>query len=464
MSNAKNEFRVAMYWDFENIHAAHFDLHNGEGAYHRVSNRNQQQDPLFEVEVVTSFAATIGAVVINRAYANWQNFAKYRNGLLKHAIDLVQLYPTGSHGKNGEDIRMSLDVLEDVYRFPHITHILLVSGDSDFIPLVHKIQQLDKYVIGIGVERATNNYFTSACNEFKFFKTLQAMRDDSAPVTAPAPASNDPRTEDLTDTGDIEDARALLLEAMKREGAEGDNWVVRAAIKPLMQRLRSTFDESDFGYKSFTAFLKACDDMVEMRQGQHDYECRLKSGSLAPAPTPVASAVPMASSELIVARQYEDILKEQGMRLPVSVSLRQGVRLAAGLFKDAAVPYKGFRALDGELAVSMASLGSPEPSRAEVEARMSDARKVRIMLYNARQFNLKGDIGPSLKTTDPALLTRAVVSAILFCLRRVIDLQDELDLTVLDSLLTREGEQSIREVIVEERDRFVRPEEDAAQP
>ena len=152
------------------------------------------------------------------------------------------------------------------------------------------------------------------------------------------------------------------------------------------------------------------------------------------------------------------------MRLPVSVSLRQGVRLAAGLFKDAAVPYKGFRALDGELAVSMASLGSPEPSRAEVEARMSDARKVRIMLYNARQFNLKGDIGPSLKTTDPALLTRAVVSAILFCLRRVIDLQDELDLTVLDSLLTREGEQSIREVIVEERDRFVRPEEDAAQP
>src|SRR6202035_6189056 len=110
--------RVALYWDFENLHAGVLELRYGPDYYATV--RNRPQEPLIDIEAIMDFAATYGDVVINRAYNNWQFYSRYRDQLLVHAADLIQLFPKGSHSKNGADIRLALDALDDARDLEHV--------------------------------------------------------------------------------------------------------------------------------------------------------------------------------------------------------------------------------------------------------------------------------------------------------------------------------------------------------
>src|SRR5689334_7487330 len=133
---------VAVYWDFENIHASLLDTRKGSGTYK--ASRYTPQDPLVDVESLMEFVASLGAVAINRAYGNWQWFARYREVLLHNAVELIQLFPPGSSAKNGADIKLCLDATEDIIRFPHIATIVIVGGDSDFLPVAQKIKATGK--------------------------------------------------------------------------------------------------------------------------------------------------------------------------------------------------------------------------------------------------------------------------------------------------------------------------------
>lgn len=162
---------VALYWDFENLHASLCE-DKDPGAYARPDNRFKPQEPLVDVQAVMDLAASFGPIAINRAYCNWQFFARYRDVLMHNAVELHQLFPPGGAAKNGADIRLCLDAAEDVARFAHIATVVVVSGDSDFMPLAHKLRAAGRTLVGVGTRNATNRHWASSCHHFRYYDTL----------------------------------------------------------------------------------------------------------------------------------------------------------------------------------------------------------------------------------------------------------------------------------------------------
>ena len=169
---------VALYWDFENLHASLCEARQ-EGGYASQDKRFRVQEPLIDIHAVVDLAASFGPVAINRAYCNWQYFGRYRDALLQCAVELIQLFPPGGSAKNGADIRLCLDAMEDVGRFSHISTLVIVSGDSDFMPLSQKVKAAGRGLVGIGTLQNTNRHWAKSCNEFRYYENLAGTPDAS---------------------------------------------------------------------------------------------------------------------------------------------------------------------------------------------------------------------------------------------------------------------------------------------
>ena len=163
---------VALYWDFENLHASLVEDKFGEGSYARPDNRFKVQEPLLDIPAIVELAASFGPIAINRAYGNWQYFGRYRDELLQCAMELIQLFPPGASAKNGADIKLCLDATEDIARFAHIGTVIIVGGDSDFMPVAQKIKAAGRTLVGVGTRRATNRHWAKSCHEFRYYDNL----------------------------------------------------------------------------------------------------------------------------------------------------------------------------------------------------------------------------------------------------------------------------------------------------
>jgi hypothetical protein len=257
---------VAIYWDFENIHASLIEQTKGVGAYRQ--SRFSPQEPVVNVAALMEFFASLGSVAINRAYGNWQWFARYREALLHNAVELIQLFPPGAAAKNGADIKLCLDATEDMIRFPHITTIVIVGADSDFLPVSQKIKAAGRILVGVGIEAATNKHWAHSCHEFRYYERL--VVEDEAPVVEET---------DLAEpsVASRPEAIDLIRRAIGRLAAnKGEPWVLKAAIRPMVLRLDPTFDEKSYGVPTFSALLKKYDSVLEVRKGQSDQEYQLK--------------------------------------------------------------------------------------------------------------------------------------------------------------------------------------------
>jgi hypothetical protein len=256
---------VALYWDFENLHAGLVEDRHGEGAYGKPDNRFKVQEPLVDVQAVVELAASFGPVAINRAYCNWQYYGRYRDALLQGGVELIQLFPPGASAKNGADIKLCLDAAEDMQRFTHIGTVIIVGGDSDFMPISQKIKAAGRMLVGIGNRPNTNRHWAKSCHEFRYYENLVAHHhEEAAPQTAaqpPAPA--DPAADMLR--------RAMRLLAE----TGGDAWVNKGAIFHMIKRLDPTFDPKEHGHANFPAMFKAMDHVVEIRKGDGDQQVRL---------------------------------------------------------------------------------------------------------------------------------------------------------------------------------------------
>jgi hypothetical protein len=168
---------VALYWDFENLHASLSEARFGEGSYSKPDGRFKAQEPLVDVQAIIELAASFGPLAINRAYCNWQFFGRYRDALLQGAVELVQLFPPGASAKNGADIRLCLDALEDMGRFAHIGTVVIVGGDSDFMPISQKIKAAGRTLIGVGDRKSTNPHWARSCHAFHYYENLIAAPD-----------------------------------------------------------------------------------------------------------------------------------------------------------------------------------------------------------------------------------------------------------------------------------------------
>ena len=279
--------RVAVYIDFDNIVISRYNQLHGRGNRVQKVKDLDPKDPataklLDEAKVdlgaVLDYASSFGTIAVSRAYADWSVAvnADYSRQLIERAVDLIQLFPTVASGKNGADIRLALDVAEDLFRLPHLTHVVIVAGDSDYIALAQRSKQLNRYVVGIGVAGSTSKALAYACNEFKDYDALPG-------VTVPAPVtsvelsqiktrrSSKPRSEN-----DI--AADLLVRALQLgQEKTDDEWQSSAGVKSQMLRLDPTFQERALGFKTFTDFAQALEKIVELDSGTTNRKIRLRN-------------------------------------------------------------------------------------------------------------------------------------------------------------------------------------------
>ena len=269
-SDTEENRSVALYWDFENLHAGLVEAKYGEGYYGRPDTRFKPQEALIDIQAIVELASSFGPVAINRAYCNWQWYGRYRDALLQSAVELIQLFSPGASAKNGADIKLCLDATEDMSRFDHLGTIIIVGGDSDFMPVAQKIKAAGRTLIGIGTQPNTNRHWAKSCHEFRYYEKLveapaaiEAVKPDEA-QPAPIAPPPDPAAETLT--------RAVRL----LSETKGEAWVNKGAVWHMIKRLDSTFDPKDHGHANFAEMVKALDAVVELRKGESDHVLRLR--------------------------------------------------------------------------------------------------------------------------------------------------------------------------------------------
>ncbi|WP_349269443.1 hypothetical protein MPNTM1_05207 [Mycolicibacterium parafortuitum] len=290
--------RVAVYLDFDNIVISRYDQVNGRNSFQRDKAKgfDEVRDKLdratVDVGAVIDFASSFGTLVLTRAYADWsaEINAWYRGQLVGRAVDLVQLFPAAAYGKNGADIRLAVDAVEDMFRLPDLTHVVIVAGDSDYIALAQRCKRLGRYVVGIGVAGSSSRMLAAACDEFVTYDALPGVPAlEPAPVAddKPAPkrrstrakaAAADP-AEDPEPPDPQASATGLLTRAL-RIGLEKDDveWLHNSAVKAQMKRMDPSFSEKSLGFRSFSDFLRSRSDIVELDESSTIRMVRLRDG------------------------------------------------------------------------------------------------------------------------------------------------------------------------------------------
>jgi uncharacterized LabA/DUF88 family protein len=301
--------RVAVYIDFDNIVISRYDQLHGRGQFQRDKARafdrtDKAADPeiveklrraTVDVGAIIDFASSFGTLVLTRAYADWSApmNADYRGQLVSRAVDLVQLFPAAAYAKNGADIRLAVDAVEDMFRLPDLTHVVIVAGDSDYIALAQRCKRLGRYVVGVGVAGSTSRALAAACDELVIYDALPGVSADdddeaAAAETGTGPAgtsgagepsggtrsrgsrrSRRPAVSDEADEAEAEDPQQVatsLLERALRLGQEKDDadWLHSSAVKSQMRRMDPSFSERALGYRSFSDFVKSRDTVAEL--------------------------------------------------------------------------------------------------------------------------------------------------------------------------------------------------------
>jgi uncharacterized LabA/DUF88 family protein len=369
---------VAVYFDFENLHAALYEREWG-GSKSYGDNRYSQQDALVNIKAVLDYARSIGDIAIKRAYNNWQWFSRYREMFNNAGLDLIQIYPKGARAKNGADIRLALDALEDVLRYPRITHAIIISSDSDFVSLAQKLKQSGVSVIGVGVQQATNAFWAQSCDEFRYYDTLLGLTEEVQSATEAEGLDKDEEEEEpAVKPMSLDEARKLMLDALRRLTAQkGEDQVPRGTLKIMMKRMDSTFDEANLGFFNFGSFLKAFSDVVEDITDDSGGKVRLRSS----AEQTGASSDPEPPASPVSEQDYALILKRGNVHPLPTLWWREAVPIVDEIFRDA--PHRqlaSFDDLEGELEARLDAAG--------LDSDPSMVHKLRGFLFALRQFHL----------------------------------------------------------------------------
>ena len=299
--------RVAVYIDFDNIVISRYDQVHGRSQFQRDRVRDFERaeksaDPdiaeklrraTVDIGAVIDYASSFGTLVLTRAYADWSApiNADYRGQLVSRAVDLVQLFPAAAYAKNGADIRLAVDAVEDMFRLPDLTHVVIVAGDSDYIALAQRCRRLGRYVVGVGVAGSTSRSLTAACDEFVTYDALPGITPTDAAAQAAAgttpakgkgreaggaPSSQgsrrgrsraaEPTDETDLESEDPQELATRLLERALRLGHEKDDadWLHSSAVKSQMKRMDPSFSEKALGYRSFSDFVKSREAVAEL--------------------------------------------------------------------------------------------------------------------------------------------------------------------------------------------------------
>lgn len=227
---------LAVFIDFENLALGARQQSSGRGT------RRTKRDGTFDMKRVLERLVEKGKIVAKRAYADWARFPEYVTPLHELGIELIEIPERGMTGKNSADIRLVVDAMELSYAKEHIDTFVIVSGDSDFTPLVSKLKENGKTVIGLGMKDSTSDLLAANCDEFVYYEDIGASAGTPT-LGDKLPTTKKPAFKLLFET----------IEALQRENVE----VMHSSLlKDTIKRKQPQFTESAYGYKSFTALLE----------------------------------------------------------------------------------------------------------------------------------------------------------------------------------------------------------------
>jgi hypothetical protein len=292
--------RVAVYIDFDNVVISRYDNLHGKQAWRNDEARLRtgstgSSDPIdiklaaaqIDIGAIVDYAASFGTVALSRAYADWSvpANAAYKHGLTNRSLQLVQLFAV-SGAKNGADIRLAVDVVEDLMRHPDFSHVVIVAGDSDYVPLAQRCKQLSRHVVGIGVAGSTSKALVAACDEFIDYADLPGVSPPPARQPAPEKAAAKKATARKTakkaaqaaEPVSADQAATDLLVRAIRVGLQksDDDWLNAGGLKSQLQRMDPAFKEKSLGFSSFRAFVESRDEQVETREENNQLKVRLR--------------------------------------------------------------------------------------------------------------------------------------------------------------------------------------------
>ena len=278
---------MAVYLDFDNIVISRYDQVHGRNSFQKDKTAGFHKQPgrltqaTVDVGAIIDFASSFGTLVLTRAYADWSADvnADYRGQLVGRAVDLVQLFPAAAYAKNGADIRLAVDAVEDMFRLPDLTHVVIVAGDSDYIALAQRCKRLGRYVVGIGITGSISRSLTAACDEFVSYDALPGV-----PVAEPKKRAKRAKAQEPDDEPEQADPQAAatgLLERALRIGHEKDDadWLHNSAVKAQMKRMDPSFSEKSLGFRSFSDFLRSRSEVAELDESSTTRMVRLRASS-----------------------------------------------------------------------------------------------------------------------------------------------------------------------------------------
>ena len=229
---------MALFCDFENIALGVRDA----------------KYPQFDIRKVLERLLLKGSIVVKKAYCDWERYKEFKSPMHEAAFELVEIPHLRQSGKNSADIRMVVDALDLCYTKPHLDTFVIMSGDSDFSPLVSKLRENNKYVIGIGVKAATSDLLAANCDEFIFYDDLVREQEAKKKKTR----AKTPKTAATQSGGKSEEERRqealdFLVETVEALIAErgGEEKLWGSLVKQTMKRRKPGFNEAFYGYRSF---------------------------------------------------------------------------------------------------------------------------------------------------------------------------------------------------------------------
>lgn len=299
MRNTDREHTMAIFCDFENL---------------AIGVRDAKYDK-FDMGKVLEHLLIKGGIVVKKAYCDWDRYREHKRAMHEAAFEMIEIPHVRQGGKNSADIRMVVDALDLCYTKSHVDTFVIVSGDSDFSPLVSKLRENNKHVIGVGVKNSTGDIFIKNCDEFIFYDDLvreqprrkqaarpqpkkpqpqpgrskenNAAQPPKSGGAAPAsPPSSEPAAKSAGDPDEAIDVFMETVDAMMNERG-GNQAIWASAVKQTIKRRQPQFSERYHGFRSFAALVQAAGERgyihITKDAKSGDYQIHPDAGGEVPA-------------------------------------------------------------------------------------------------------------------------------------------------------------------------------------
>lgn len=261
---------MALFCDFENIAIGVRDAKYAQ----------------FDIKKVLERLLLKGSIVVKKAYCDWERYKDFKGPMHEASFELIEIPHVRMSGKNSADIRMVVDALDLCYTKSHVKTFVIISGDSDFSPLVSKLRENNKTVIGVGVKNSTSDLLISNCDEFIYYDDLvreqearKGAKKKTVAKAAPATVREAPKTEDDRERQAL-DLVTETIEALIAERSEGEK-IWGSMVKQALKRRQPGFNEAYYGFRSFNELLEEAQSrqLVELERDEKSggYIVRLSS-------------------------------------------------------------------------------------------------------------------------------------------------------------------------------------------